>query len=135
MSWRERLAARRGDANEKRPDGELTKPTKPPFVGFDSTQDGPFPANSADDMRAGLLVVCDAHQERERMDRGLPPLAWGEPVPRTCTGCGPVLLWPECPPVVAACPWCFRRKVGKPVARPPQAPRDGGRPVRPRSMR
>lgn len=67
---------------------------------------------------AALLAVCDAHAERERMDKGLPPLAWGEAVARTCTGCGPVLLWPECPPVVTACPWCFRRKVGKPVARP-----------------
>lgn len=65
-----------------------------------------------------LLAVCDAHAERERMDKGLPPLAWGQPVARTCAGCGPVLLWPESPPVLAACPLCFRRKVGKPIARP-----------------
>lgn len=54
----------------------------------------------------------------ERLDRGLPPLEWGEPVARICKGCGPVLLWAECPPVVAACPWCFRRRAGKPIARP-----------------
>ena len=65
-----------------------------------------------------VLAICNAHAERERMDKGLPPLAWGEPVARTCEGCGPVLLWPECPPVLAACPWCFRRKVGKLVGRP-----------------
>ena len=67
---------------------------------------------------AALLAICDAHAERERMDEGLPPIAWGEPVARTCEGCGSVLLWPECPPVLAACPWCFRRRVGKPVAWP-----------------
>lgn len=55
---------------------------------------------------------------RERADKSLPPLEWGEPVARTCEGCGPVLLWATCPPVVKACPWCFRRKAGKPIARP-----------------
>lgn len=63
----------------------------------------------------------------ERLDRGLPPLEWGEPVARICKGCGPVLLWAECPPVVVACPWCFRRKAGKPIARPHFLPREGAR--------
>ena len=54
----------------------------------------------------------------ERLDRGLPPLEWGEPVARICKGCGPVLLWHGCPDPVTACPWCFRRKAGKPIARP-----------------
>lgn len=63
----------------------------------------------------------------ERLDRGLPPLEWGEPVARVCKGCGPVLLWAECPPVVVACPWCFRRKAGKPIARPHFLPRGSAR--------
>lgn len=74
------------------------------------------------------VAACDGYPEdalrgylkalaaRERMDKGLTPLDWGEPVTRTCEGCGPVLLWAECPPMVKACPWCFRRKAGKPIA-------------------
>lgn len=54
------------------------------------------------------------------LDRGLAPPVWGEPVAVTCEGCGPVLLWPECARTVTACPWCFRRKAGKPIARPRQ---------------
>ncbi|MFT4196757.1 MAG: hypothetical protein QM601_02400 [Pseudoxanthomonas sp.] len=50
------------------------------------------------------------------LDRGIPPPAWGTPVTRICEGCGPVLLWAESPPTVKACPWCFRRKAGKPIA-------------------
>ena len=63
----------------------------------------------------GLLRALGA---RERMDAGMVPLEWGEPVARTCEGCGPVLLWATCPDVVLACPWCFRRKAGKPIPRP-----------------
>lgn len=55
---------------------------------------------------------------RERMDKGLTPMEWGEPVARTCEACGPVLLWATCPATVKACPWCFRRVAGKPIARP-----------------
>ena len=65
-------------------------------------------------LRAFLRALAAA----DRLDRGLPPLEWGEPVARVCKGCGPVLLWAESPPVVTACPWCFRRKAGKRIARP-----------------
>lgn len=67
---------------------------------------------------AALLALCEAQVGRQRMDAGLPPLEWGEPVAAYCEGCGPVLLWAGCPAVVKACPWCFRRKAGKPIARP-----------------
>lgn len=53
-----------------------------------------------------------------RMDSGMAPVEWGEPVARTCNGCGPVLLWSSCPQTVAACPWCFRRRAGKAIPRP-----------------
>lgn len=68
-----------------------------------------------------LRVYLDALQARTFLDRGVVPPVWGEPVAVTCEGCGPVLLWPGCPPEVKACPWCFRRKAGKPVARPVQS--------------
>lgn len=67
---------------------------------------------------AALDAICDMQAGRERMDAGLPPLEWGEPVARNCDGCGPVLLWATCPDPVKACPWCFRRVAGKAVARP-----------------
>jgi hypothetical protein len=39
-----------------------------------------------------------------------------------CDGCGPVLLWPGCPNVLNACPWCRRRMAGMPVPRPWSTP-------------
>lgn len=51
------------------------------------------------------------------MDRGLVPEGFTQEA--HCHGCGPVWLWPESPARVAACPWCFRRKAGKPLPRPP----------------
>jgi hypothetical protein len=68
-----------------------------------------------------LRAYLGALQARTFLDRGIVPSAWGEPVTATCEGCGPVLLWPECPPMVKACPWCFRREAGKPIARPRRA--------------
>ena len=51
------------------------------------------------------------------MDAGLVPLEWAATV--HCAGCGPVWLWADCPDKVTACPWCFRRKAGKRIPRPP----------------
>lgn len=36
-----------------------------------------------------------------------------------CEGCGPVWLWEGAPSLVKACPWCFRKKAGKRIPRPP----------------
>lgn len=65
-----------------------------------------------------LRAYLRALEADRRMDAGMVPLAWGDAVGRTCEGCGPVLLWPECPDVVKVCPWCFRRKAGKAIPRP-----------------
>lgn len=67
---------------------------------------------------AVLRAYLRALEAGRRMDAGEVPLGWGEPVARTCEGCGPVLLWPGCPPNVEACPWCFRRRAGKAIPRP-----------------
>lgn len=67
---------------------------------------------SADTLGAYLRVL----DRGERMDRGeVPP---GFTAARYCAGCGPVWLWPGCPERVTACPWCHRRRAGKPVPRP-----------------
>jgi len=65
-----------------------------------------------------LRAYLRALEAGRRMDAGEVPPGWGEPVARTCEGCGPVLLWPGCPPKVKACPWCFRRRAGKAIPRP-----------------
>ena len=65
-----------------------------------------------------LRAYLRALEAGERMDAGQVPPEWGESVARTCDGCGPVLLWSDCPPKVKACPWCFRRKAGKAIPRP-----------------
>lgn len=65
-----------------------------------------------------LRAYLHALAGRERMDAGLPPLAWGEPAARWCEGCGAVELWADCPAMVKACPWCWNRKAHKPITRP-----------------
>ncbi len=32
-----------------------------------------------------------------------------------CKRCGPVSIWPDCPPQVDGCPWCFNRPQGLPM--------------------
>ncbi len=32
-----------------------------------------------------------------------------------CRRCGPVPIWPGCPPQVNGCPWCFNRLQGLPM--------------------
>lgn len=80
--------------------------------GLDDADVAACACHSNDDLRGYLCALV----ARERMDKGLPPRDWSEPVTRVCEGCGPVLLWADCPPMVKACPWCFRRKAGKPIA-------------------
>ena len=72
-------------------------------------------AGLPDDTLRAYLRALEAGQQ---MDAGMVPPGWGEPVACTCEGCGPVLLWPDCPPRVKACPWCARRKAGKVIPRP-----------------
>ena len=92
-----------------------------------ATDEG-LPAERVHDLADADVLACAPYTDAEltgylhalgighRMDAGLPLLEWGEAVTRTCEGCGPVLLWSTCPAVVKACPWCFRRKAGKPIA-------------------
>lgn len=55
------------------------------------------------------------------MDAGHVPPGWTTTA--HCEGCGPVWLWPDAARV-RACPWCFRRKAGKPIPRPQVQCRD-----------
>jgi len=66
-----------------------------------------------DEVLTAYLRALDA---AARMDAGMAPTGWT--AARYCRLCGPVLLWPDCPPIVLACPWCFRRKAGRYVPRP-----------------
>ncbi len=74
-----------------------------------------IPADYTDRNLRAYVRALDADR---RMDAGMIPVDWGVPVAVTCEGCGPVLLWPTSPPVVKACPWCFKRKAGKTIPRP-----------------
>lgn len=70
-------------------------------------------------MRDGWLVNYLHLLERKAgMARGVVPEGWT--VPAHCEGCGPVWLWPGAERV-RACPWCFRRRAGKALPRPPVA--------------
>jgi hypothetical protein len=148
MTWRERLAARRGDSEEKRPAGELTKPTKGGFVSFGSAQDGHIAANDPTDLRAHLLNLAEsegvdaAHVHRLHADdvaacagesddtlraylRGLAE-QHGMDAGIVPPGWTTAAHCEGCGPVwlwpdaarVRACPWCFRRNAGKRIPRP-----------------
>lgn len=78
---------------------------------------------SADDIAACADLSMDtlgaylrALDRGARMDAGQVPPGFTEA--RYCEGCGPVWLWPGTPERVRGCPWCHRRKAGKPVPRP-----------------
>lgn len=70
----------------------------------------------ADLPRDALRVFLRALARSQRMAAGDVPEGWTRAV--TCDGCGPVLLWPEAPAVVIACPWCWHRKAGRAIPRP-----------------
>ncbi len=148
MTWRERLAARRVGSDEKPADGELTKPTKPPFVSFGSAQDGHIPADGPRDLRAHLLHLAEsegvdaAHVHRLHADDAAACAGESDDTLRAYLrglaeqhGMDAGIVPPEwttaahcegCGPVwlwpdaarVRACPWCFRRKAGKTFPRP-----------------
>ena len=63
-----------------------------------------------------LRAYLRALERDAGMDAGRVPLDWTTAA--HCEGCGPVWLWPDAARV-RACPWCFRRKAGKRIPRPP----------------
>lgn len=69
---------------------------------------------------ATLRTYLRALQRSVHMDKGNVPESYTQAA--HCDGCGPVWLWPESPPRVKACPWCFRRKAGRSIPRPGERP-------------
>lgn len=63
-----------------------------------------------DTLRAYLWAL----NRNRQMERGLPPVDWQAVA--HCEGCGPV-HWHRAERL-RACPWCFRRRAGKPIPRP-----------------
>lgn len=78
---------------------------------------------------ATLTDYLAALAQRRGMAQGVIPESWTEIV--ECRGCGPVHLWPGCPPEVIACPWCAirtRNRTPTPNADPRSAPSPNGDP-------
>jgi hypothetical protein len=67
-----------------------------------------------DDVLAGYVRGLERD---ERMAAGRLPPGWD--FAATCEGCGPVWLPEGSPPLVIACPWCWHRKAGTTLPRPP----------------
>ena len=148
MNWAARLAERR-EIFQKGPGDSLPKLTEPPSGSFDSDPDGHSENIAADirdrlhrlaaDTDLPAAIVHNLHDDDvtacaglpmatmrdylraqdfgRMMDRGIPPPGYTKAV--ACSGCGPVLLWQSSPDRVMACPWCFRRRAGKTIPRPP----------------
>ncbi|MBU8976396.1 hypothetical protein JI752_009625 [Lysobacter sp. MMG2] len=81
--------------------------------GLDDTDVAACDGLDDDTLRAYLWAL----QRSAQMDAGGVPIGYTQVV--NCDGCGPVWLWPESPVRVIACPWCFRRKAGRLIPRPP----------------
>ncbi len=60
-----------------------------------------------------LAAWADLVQTNRLRERGEAPPHWTAKT--TCKHCGPVPIWPGCPPKVSGCPWCFNRVSGKPM--------------------
>jgi hypothetical protein len=67
-------------------------------------------------LRAYLRAVARS----QRMSAGDVPEGWTRVA--ECAGCGPVLLWPDAPASMIACPWCQHRKAGRNIPRPERSP-------------
>jgi len=63
-----------------------------------------------------LRVYARALHRSATLDAGTVPAEYTKAT--RCEGCGPVWLWEGCPPMVKACPWCFRRTAGRRFPRP-----------------
>ena len=70
-----------------------------------------------DESDATLTSYLAVLAKRRVMAQGITPEGWTAVV--ECRRCGPVLLWPGCPPQVIACPWCRHRKAGVSIPQPP----------------
>ena len=84
---------------------------------------GTVAALSAKDLRAcaglprdALRAFLRALARSQRMAAGDVPEGWKRAA--NCAGCGPMLLWPDAPASVIACPWCWHRKAGRAISRP-----------------
>jgi hypothetical protein len=66
--------------------------------------------------RDNLGAYLRALARSQRMAAGIAPDGWIRFA--ECDGCGPVLLWPNAPASVIACPWCWHRKAGRTIPRP-----------------
>lgn len=136
MTWAGRLAERRQNV-AKGPGDLLPKLTKGGFVSFVSD-----PVGRSGKFAQGLTGIRDRLHELARLER-LPTtlvderlavldeydgedddalrfalVAWSMERPGACSHCGPVWLAPTWPSPASVCPWCFRRKAGKPFPRP-----------------
>lgn len=63
-----------------------------------------------------LRAYLRALGKTAHMDAGQVPPTFT--VATRCPECGPVWLSEPLPPAARSCPWCFRRKAGKPIPRP-----------------
>lgn len=146
-NWQAKLAERR-QSSAKRPGDSLTKPTKPGFVSFGGSPDPPSEAVEAlratlaqlatDEGIPGALVTqlapadvaacaglpeptlrayLRALERTAKLARGETPHGWTRAA--ECSGCGPVWLAAGSPARVIACPWCWHRKSGVTLPRPP----------------
>lgn len=93
-------------------------------------------ALSARDLRAcgglsrnELSAFLRALARSQGMAAGRVPAGWTRVA--ECAGCGPVLLWPDAPAAVIACPWCWHRRAGRVIPKP-HAPRPKRTRTRPR---
>jgi hypothetical protein len=66
--------------------------------------------------RQALAAFLHALARSQQMAVGRVPMGWTRIA--ECDGCGPVMLWPDAPAAVVACPWCWHRKAGRTIPKP-----------------
>lgn len=66
---------------------------------------------------AEVIAYARALLVRAEREAGRVPNGWTQA--SECGGCGPVWLWPGAPSPVLACPWCWNRKAGRTMPKPP----------------
>jgi hypothetical protein len=93
---------------------ELIRDNKPAFCELANLKAdaGPDWGWVAQDAKT-LLAFAELMRTNRRKWLGQIPDHWTWET--ICQRCGPVPIWPGCPPKVSGCPWCFNRVRGDPM--------------------
>ena len=113
MSLLQEVIEQYGDSSSEKPIAPTDKTAKTPFVSFGSEWSELLENKNGELMEQEIPVAEEMVVITEMRQRGICPDHY---VAETiCKRCGPVPIFPGCPPQINGCPWCLNRIQGLPI--------------------